>query len=159
MQKSIIPAPLSLYHDHVHTEWIDYNGHMNEARYLEAFSRATDHFMMLIGCDADYIASGGSFFTAETHIRHLDEAPPGAAIEVTTRVIEGTGKKMHLWHEMTHAGSVLATGEQMLLHVSLETRRPAAMPDEMQEILARFSEGQAGLPEPEGKGRAIGAPR
>ncbi|MEP2028182.1 MAG: carnitine 3-dehydrogenase [Paracoccaceae bacterium] len=158
-QVSNYSVPLVTLAQAVPLDWLDYNGHMNEARYLEAFSRATDHFMMLIGCDADYIANGGSFFTAETHIRHLDEAPPGAPIRVSTRVIEGAGKKMHLWHEMTHAGSLLATGEQMLLHVSLATRRPAAMPDEMQEILARFADGQAELPEPEGKGRAIGARR
>jgi carnitine 3-dehydrogenase len=152
-------VPLVTLAQAVPLDWLDYNGHMNEARYLEAFSRATDHFMKLIGCDAAYIASGGSFFTAETHIRHLDEAQPGAPIQVTTRVIEGAGKKMHLWHEMTHAGDLLATGEQMLLHVSLETRRPAAMPAEMQEILARFSAGQATSPKPDGLGRAIGAPR
>ena len=29
--------------------WIDYNGHMNEARYLQAFADATDAFLRLIG--------------------------------------------------------------------------------------------------------------
>jgi carnitine 3-dehydrogenase / betainyl-CoA thioesterase len=152
-------APLVMLAQAVPIDWLDYNGHMNEARYLEAFSRATDHFMKLIGCDADYIASGGSFFTAETHIRHLGEAPLGARIEVTTRVISGEGKKMHLWHEMTYDGAVIATGEQMLLHVSLETRRPSPMPDAMQAILARMVAGQADNPPPDGLGRAIGAPR
>ena len=66
---------------------------------------------------------------------------------------------MHLWHEMMHEGRLLATGEQMLLHVSLDTRRPAPMPDDMQLILARFAAGQAELARPEGMGRAIGAPR
>ena len=64
--------------------------------YLEAFAAATDRFMEIMGCDADYIASGGSYFTAETHIRHLDEVHAGAVIEITTRVILGAGKKMHL---------------------------------------------------------------
>ena len=169
LQDSPVPATLEQITDYavplvmlaqaVPIDWLDYNGHMNEARYLEAFSRATDHFMKLIGCDADYIANGGSFFTAETHIRHLGEAAPGARIEVTTRVISGEGKKMHLWHEMTHEGAVLATGEQMLLHVSLETRKPAPMPDAMQVILARMVAGQADMPPPDGLGRAIGAPR
>lgn len=158
-QISDYSAPLVTLAQAVPLDWLDYNGHMNEARYLEAFSRASDHFMKLIGCDADYIASGGSFFTAETHIRHLDEAPPGARIQVTTRVIAGAGKKMHLWHEMTHAGGLLATGEQMLLHVSLETRKPAPMPDQMLAVLARMIGGQADMPTPEGLGRRVGAPR
>ena len=39
-------------------DWTDYNDHMNEARYLQAFADATDAFMRLIGVDADYIAHG-----------------------------------------------------------------------------------------------------
>lgn len=58
-------------------DWTDYNGHMNEVRYLQAFCDASDRFMELIGCDADYIASGGSYFTVETHIRHLQEVQAG----------------------------------------------------------------------------------
>jgi len=58
-------------------DWVDYNGHMNEARYLQAFGDATDRFMELVGCDSDYIESGGSYFTAETHIRYLDEVHAG----------------------------------------------------------------------------------
>ncbi len=64
-------------------DWTDYNGHMTESRYLHAFADATDRFMEMIGCDADYIASGGSYFTAETHIRHLDEAHAGAVIDMS----------------------------------------------------------------------------
>ena len=60
-------------------DWTDYNGHMTESRYLQAFADATDRFMEIIGCDADYIASGGSYFTAETHIRHIDEVHGGRA--------------------------------------------------------------------------------
>ena len=26
-----------------------------------------------IGCDSNYIKQGGSYFTAETHIRHIEE--------------------------------------------------------------------------------------
>ncbi len=37
----------------------------------------------------------------------------------------GQGKKMHLWHEMFEGDRLLATGEHMLLHVDLKTRRSA----------------------------------
>jgi carnitine 3-dehydrogenase len=33
--------PSVLYSDVVQPDWIDYNGHMNESRYLEAFGNAT----------------------------------------------------------------------------------------------------------------------
>lgn len=140
-------------------DWIDYNGHMTEARYLEAFGQATDRLMRMVGCDASYIASGGSFFTAETHIRHLDEVRAGAAIAVHTRVLSAAGKKMHLWHEMRAGARLLATGEHMLLHVDLATRRAAPPPPAIAEPLARLAEAHAAHPSPQGAGRAVGAPR
>ncbi|WP_415919979.1 carnitine 3-dehydrogenase [Tateyamaria sp. SN6-1] len=137
-------------------DWTDYNGHMNEARYLQAFGDATDRFMALIGCDAAYIATGGSYFTAETHLRHLDEAHAGTRIEIRTQVLEGAGKKMHLWHEMRAGDRLLATAEHFLLHVSLETRRPSAPSQAIMETLARVASAHAALPWPEGAGRAVG---
>ena len=132
---------------------------MTEAKYLQAFADATDRFMELIGCDADYIASGGSYFTAETHIRHVDEAHAGALIEVRTRVLMGAGKKMHLWHEMYEGDRLLATGEHFLLHVSLQTRKPSDPSPEIEAALVRFAQGHASLPKPDGVGRYVGAPR
>ncbi|WP_170442953.1 carnitine 3-dehydrogenase [Ruegeria arenilitoris] len=139
-------------------DWTDYNGHMNEARYLEAFAAATDRFMEIIGCDADYIASGGSYFTAENHIRYLDEAHAGAKIEVRTQMLLGQGKKLHLFHSMFEGDKLLATGESFLLHVSLETRRPCAPSPQIEAAMARIAEAQAGLPYPEGAGAAIRKP-
>ncbi|GAA6176787.1 carnitine 3-dehydrogenase [Sulfitobacter pacificus] len=140
-------------------DWTDYNGHMTESRYLQAFADATDRFMEMIGCDADYIAKGGSYFTAETHIRHLDEVHAGAVIEITTQVILGAGKKMHLFHEMREGARVLASGEHFLLHVSLETRKPSPPSPAIEAALGRIAQGHAGLPRPEGLGRAIGGAR
>ncbi|EPX80834.1 carnitine 3-dehydrogenase [Litoreibacter arenae] len=137
-------------------DWTDYNGHMNEARYLQAFGDATDRFMEMVGCDADYIASGGSYFTAETHIRHLDEVHAGASIRVETQVLLGQGKKMHLFHRMYEGGRLLATGEHMLIHVSLETRRASEPSDAIAAKLGEIAAAHASLPAPEGAGAAIG---
>lgn len=140
-------------------DWTDYNGHMTESRYLDAFAQSTDRLMEIIGCDAEYIANGGSYFTAETHIRHLDEVHAGDPIQVQTRVILGQGKKMHLWHEMYSGGRLLATGEHMLLHVDLKTRRSAPPAPHVEASLAKLAEAHAALPVPDGLGRGIGAPR
>ena len=140
-------------------DWTDYNGHMTESRYLDAFAQSTDRLMMIIGCDAEYIANGGSYFTAETHIRHIDEVHAGLPIQVRTRVIMGAGKKMHLWHEMYEGERLLATGEHMLLHVDLKTRRSAPPAAHIEANLVKLAEAHADLPAPEGLGRAIGAPR
>lgn len=112
--------------------------------------------MALIGCDAEYIATGGSYFTAETHIRHVDEAHAGTVIEVRTQVLAGAGKKLHLFHEMFAGERLLATGEHFLLHVSLETRRPSEPSAPILAALGRIAEAHAALPMPEGAGRAVG---
>ena len=137
-------------------DWTDYNGHMNEARYLQAFGDATDRFMEVIGCDADYIATGGSYFTAETHIRHLDEVHAGARIQIKTQVILGAGKKMHLWHEMFEGDRLLATGEHMLIHVSLETRKPSNPAPHITAALDSIASAHAALERPDGAGASVG---
>ena len=114
--------------------------------------------MEMIGCDADYIASGGSYFTAETHIRHLDEAHAGARITVRTQMLLGEGKKLHLFHTMREGDRILATGEHFLLHVNLETRRPSAPSPEIEAALAAITAAQTALPYPEGAGAAIRRP-
>ncbi|MCG6904012.1 MAG: carnitine 3-dehydrogenase, partial [Rhodobacter sp.] len=120
-----IGAPIETLKRAVPLDWTDYNGHMNEAKYLQAFGDATDRFMEIVGCDADYIATGGSYFTAETHIRHLDEINAGQRIRAETICLNGQGKKMHLFHRLWQDDRLCATGEHMLIHVSLETRRPS----------------------------------
>jgi carnitine 3-dehydrogenase len=140
-------------------DWTDYNGHMNETRYLQAFCDATDRFMELIGCDAEYIATGGSYFTAETHIRHVDEVHAGALIDIRTQLLGGSGKKMHIWHEMYEGDRLVATGEHFLLHVDLQTRRPSEPAPEICAAMQRIAEGQAQLPGPKGAGRFVGQPK
>ena len=131
-------------------DWTDYNGHMNEARYLEAFSGATDRFMELVGCDAAYIASGGSYFTVETHIRHLAEVHAGARIRATTQLLDGSGKRLHLLNRIHDgSGQLLATAEHLLLHVSLETRRASLPGPALQQRLAEIQAKHAALPRPE----------
>jgi carnitine 3-dehydrogenase len=131
-------------------DWIDYNGHMNESRYGQVFSDAADAIMEYIGADQAYIESGLSYFTVETRIRYLDETKAGERIYVNTRVLNADGKKLKLLHEMHHVdGRLLATGEQMLIHVDLNSRR-ACLPQT--EVLAKSEQLAAAhkrLPKPD----------
>ncbi len=141
-------------------DWTDYNNHMNEARYLQCFGDASDAFMRMIGVDADYIASGGSYFTVETHIRHLNEVRVNEPVYTTTQVIDGAGKKMHVFHRLFHKnGTLLATGEHLLLHVSLKTRATSEPAPTVAKKLAAIAKLHAKLPVPEGLGRAVGQRR
>ncbi|MDG1212120.1 MAG: carnitine 3-dehydrogenase, partial [Paracoccaceae bacterium] len=90
-------------------------------------------------------------------IQHIDEVRAGDAIYAETQVIEGKGKKLRLFHWLRHAdGRLLATGEHMLIHVSLESRGAceptAVVGDKLAEVMAL----QSKLLVPEAAGRAIG---
>jgi carnitine 3-dehydrogenase / betainyl-CoA thioesterase len=75
-------------------------------------------------------------------------------------LLAGAGKKMHLFHNMYHQdGRLLATCEQMLIHVSLETRRASPPSQAIAAKLAQIAALHAQLPLPDGAGRFIGQGR
>jgi len=155
-----LSRPIRTLDRQVPPDWTDYNNHMNEARYLQCFADASDAFMRLIGADADYIASGKSWFTVETHIRHMNEVKALEPIHVLTQVIEGAGRKMRLFHSLHHGdGRLLATGEHMLVHVSLDTRSASEPEPDVARKLGEIAALHAKLPSPEGAGRAVGQKR
>ncbi|WP_343565292.1 carnitine 3-dehydrogenase [Kiloniella sp. b19] len=142
------------------SSWTDYNGHMNEAHYLEAASQATDRFMSMIGADADYIASGKSYFTVESHICHLDEMVEGEELTITTQVLMGEGKKMQIIHSLLKEnGTVAATVESLLLHMDLKARKSSEPDAQVSEKLAFYVQAHAALERPEQAGRYTGQRR
>ncbi len=138
--------------------WIDYNGHMTESRYLQVFSHATDALLARIGADAAYVAHGHSYFTAETHILHRAELRVGEALHVTTQILAADDKRIHLFHSIMRDAddAVAATGEQMLLHVDLGTKRVGAALPSVLERLRPLASADAARPRPAAAGRGIG---
>lgn len=153
-KNTVLPVTVSRK---VPQSWVDYNGHMNEAHYLEAAAAASDRFMEMIGVDFDYVESGNSYFTVETHIRHLDELSAGEPLTVTTQVLNGDGKKLHLFHFLKGADEKLAaTVETLLLHVDLSTRRSSLPEPVVAEKLSEFASLHANMPSPDGMQRYVG---
>ena len=154
-------ALLATWRGEVPTEWIDYNGHMTEHRYLQCFGEATDVVLARIGVDAAYLASHRSFYTVETHLRHLDEGRRGDTLAVETQVIAADDKRLHLFHRLRRKadGTLLATAEHMLLHVDTDAGRSVQAEGEVRDALLALARTHAGLPRPEGAGRAVGAGR
>ncbi|MBT4077480.1 MAG: carnitine 3-dehydrogenase [Gammaproteobacteria bacterium] len=137
--------------------WTDYNGHMNETNYLESSSQVTDAFMELIGADANYIASGYSYFTAETHIRYLAEVKAGENISITTQVLTGEGKKMKLFHRIFATnGDMVATCETLQLHMDLKARCTSLPSAAVAEKLNFYAKAHSEMSSPEGSGRYVG---
>jgi carnitine 3-dehydrogenase len=128
------PKPsLDLHAAEVVPDWLDYNGHMTEHRYLEVFADATDALLARLGVDAAYLASGRSLYTVETRIRYLSDCRAGTRLAVATWLLGHDDKRVSLVHEMRDAATdeAIATGEHMLLHVDTKAGRSSPMPDDL----------------------------
>jgi carnitine 3-dehydrogenase len=155
-----LSRPLRLHSGRVLPEWVDYNGHAHESRFLQVIGDATDALLRYIGIDSAYLAAGGSYYTVETHLSHLREASAGEDLHVTTQVLGFDDKRLHVFHELYRSADdvLLATAEQMLLHVdTTEGRAHVARPQILARI-AKLAGAHAILPTPERAGRAVGTP-
>ena len=151
-------APLALVEGNVLPEWIDYNGHMTEHRYLQVFGETTDALLARIGAGGDYVAGGHSYYTVETHIRHLGEMKEGEAYRATSQILACDAKRLRVFHTILGGdGAVTATAEQMLLHVDMKAGRACAAAPEVLGRLDALAREHAGLDWPEAAGRGIGA--
>jgi carnitine 3-dehydrogenase len=139
-------------------EWLDYNGHMTEYRYLQVMADATDVFLLRIGAGPQYAAAGHSYYTVETHIRHLGEGHRGDRLVVDTQLLGHDAKRLHLFHQVRRDDTVVATGEHMLLHVDSAAGRSAPAGPEVLAALHQIAASQDGLPVPVGAGRHIATP-
>ena len=124
----------------VPTSWLDVNGHMNDSRYAEVFSKASDIILRRIGSDADYIAQGFNYFTVDMQISYLNECLAGDQINVFTSIHLAEGKKLELRHEMRNAqGTVCAKCTQFLIHVDLTSRKSCLPAEPVASILMALS--------------------
>jgi carnitine 3-dehydrogenase len=78
----------------------------------------------------------------------------------TTQILGHDEKRLHVFHSLhrTPDDALLATAEQMLLHVDTETDRVRPAAPEVLARIARIAEAQEALQRPERAGRAIGTP-
>src|SRR3974390_1876862 len=122
-----IPAPFRLPEVAVASEWTDYNHPLTESAYLLIMGESSDAFFRFVGVDDAYRREGRSLYTVETHLRHLREAREGEHLGLTIQVLGTDARRLHILHEMyCTTGGLLATAEQMLLHV--DTRAGKACP-------------------------------
>jgi len=149
-------GPLELARMQVLPGWIDYNGHMTESRYLFAASETCDAFLRLIGADMAYVASGFSYYTAETHIRHLGEAKLGDRLTGSLQIISADDKRVRIFITIARDGEAVATIEQMILHVDMKAGRTCPAPAPILARLNPIAAAHAGLPLPAGAGRQVG---
>ena len=151
------PAPITLFTREIPADWIDYNGHVTESRYLDLLGEATDALLRYIGVNATYLAAGGSYYTVETHISHLGQLYAGDRIQAATQVLGFDDKRLHLFHVITRVGEDIpvATGEHMLVHVDAAEGRASAVGGGVRERVESLAAAHSALPRPARAGRRI----
>jgi len=156
-----IAAPLRLHRTSVIPAWVDYNGHMSESCYLLVFGDNADAFFRFIGIDEQYRAAGHSLYTVDTRLHHRREVGEGEPLELTLQLLDLDHKRVHVFHEMRHGetGALLATAEQLLVHVDIGAGRSAHLPADLAERLEAIRKAHATLPTPDVVGKPMGISR
>jgi carnitine 3-dehydrogenase len=145
----------------VRPEWIDYNGHMTDSRYLQVFGDATDALFRAVGVDDAYRLSGSALYTVETHVTHKAEAAALEPLYVTTQILGLDDKRVHLFHSLYRRRDerLVATGEQLYLHVNRSAARASPMDTAVRARLETIRATQAGIAEPAHSARHLSLSR
>jgi carnitine 3-dehydrogenase len=112
-----------------------------------------------IGIDEAYRKTGRMFYTVESHVKHLSEAKVGEPLYVTTQVLGVDAKRLHVFHRMHRRrdDALVATGEQMHLHVDTAAAKAASMDAATRGKLDALRQAHAALPAPSDAGKPVGS--
>jgi acyl-CoA thioester hydrolase len=146
----------------IEKDWVDYNGHLNQAFYGVIFDRAIDEALMPLGLGPDYIRERNcSYMTVESHTCFIRELMQTDPVRVVGRILDLDEKRMHMFCEMRHArdGWLAATVEYMFLHVDMGLRRTSPWTPDLRARLEAAKATCSALPWPERAGRRIAIPR
>jgi len=150
---------LALYETQVAADWVDYNGHMNDAAYALVFSRSVDALMDRVGLDAaTRAATGRTLFTLQMMLHYFQETLEGSPLVVSCRLLEHDGKRMRVWLEMREGagGAVLAASEQLLISIAkTEGSRATSWLPETMAALDALAHAQSGRPYPPLAGQGV----
>jgi carnitine 3-dehydrogenase / betainyl-CoA thioesterase len=156
--------PLTMLERRVPTEWVDYNGHTNDSRYVQLSSEAVDAFLRFIGVDEAYLKSGRSYYTVESHVSYLDQSRAGDLMRADLVLLDHDTKRFHvfvpIYRRTEDGGDVLAAAaEHLLLHVDTTVPRASPADPALLDVLASVAAAHAGIPRPELVGRHVGMVR
>jgi carnitine 3-dehydrogenase len=155
---AVTAAGLPRFDSWVRPEWVDYNHHMSDFRYPQLFGDAMDALYRQVGIDAAYRDSSRMFYTVESQIRHLLQARQGESLYVTTQILAVDAKRLHVFHRLhRRGGDLIATGEQLHLHVDSAAAKAAPMGAELRGKLEALRAAHAALPLPDDAGRPVGS--
>jgi len=156
-----MPSALQTLQTPVIKEWIDYNGHLNDANYLVIFTKASDALQNHLGLTLEHIQNTGeTLFTVETHLAYVQEIGLGETVTITTQILETDNKRMRIFHRMFNdQNELLATVEMLFLCYNLLAKKVTNFSDMMVQSITILEAEQSQLPWPDNAGKGIGLKR
>jgi len=153
-----IAAPFRAYEGEVRAEWVDYNGHMNDACYAIVLSDAAELLLEWLGLSAAYREqTGAGLYTVETHLRFVHECSLGQALTAASTVVSADAKRLRVWTELYVDGDVLAaSADSLYLHVDGESGKVTELPPDRRDRVEQVAAVHASLPRPDNLGKGVG---
>ena len=151
-------SPYARYETTVGADWIDYNGHLNDAGYAVLLAAANEMLLADLGLSAAYRrVTGRALYTVASHIRYLAECKLGDSLAARSLLVSADQKRIRLHTELVRAdGTTAATGEYLYLHVDEAAGGVAAMPADRWAAVSALLAAHSALPRPQHLGRGIG---
>jgi acyl-CoA thioester hydrolase len=156
-------SALAVLETTVVSDWVDYNGHMNDAAYAIVFSRSVDALMDRVGLDAAARRrTGQTLFTLQMMLHYFKEAKEGDALTVSCQLLQHDNKRMRVWLDMlAPGGERIAASEQLLISVVQRdgSSRAAEWTFETKAALDALAKAQSVLPHPPAAGSGVSLKR
>ncbi len=114
----------------------DHMGHLNVAYYVQKFDAATWNFFFNIGVTPSMLRETSVGIAAvEQTLNYSKELMPGDVLEIRTRILDLSEKKVRFRHEMIHreSGQVAATCELLCVCFDRNAHKSRAFPPEAME--------------------------
>jgi acyl-CoA thioester hydrolase len=133
-----IPTPFTEFRRRIPSDFIDYNGHMNDAAYAQVLTEANELFLDRLGLSADYRdRTGCALYTVEMTIRFKREVSLDDELTAETLLASHDGKRVQLKTRLLAAdGEPVATGETLYLHVDVEAGGVRSFPEDRAAALS-----------------------
>ena len=113
-------------------EYRDEMDHMNVMWYTHLFAESTRQMFIDLGLTRQYFESNAAgSFMLECHTRYIAEVRVGDRLNIRTRILNRTAKRLHAMHFMTRTDDsrLAATLEIICTHVDMATRRTSPFLD------------------------------
>ena len=149
----------NVYQCAIKPEWVDYNGHLNDAYYALVFSLAGEALYEALGLGEQWRQQQRrTIFTLDARTRYLREVHLGAQLSIKAHLLAADSRRMHfLLYMYAEDGKVLrATSEQVVMCIDPAITRAAAFDADGQQRISDLLNQHQHAAKPATVGRPLG---